>query len=247
MAASPVADDTDVALRTKYAQACQKSIALQNELSVVQRDFRGCQELVSALEEKLRQVTKQRDSFESLARRLQDWQRASQSELAEETKRREGVHRSATDLLEKFDASLKHSRLLEEERKALLEREAALLGRVSTLEQVVESNGKIKELQDKLIEAVNAESGATKADRDGALERLARALAEKEASEERCKTYMGEVDRFDGKLKELSALFESNLAQQKKVYEKVRQKNSCFLPIIWPAPFLTPATTPASL
>ena len=216
----PATAEEHSALASRHASLCL-------EHATTQKNYVGCLELVDALQLKLAQVTKQRDAFESLSRRLQDWQRASQSEsqalVREEVKRSQGVHSTAMDLLGKYEASLKHTSALEAEKGAYLEREAQLLQRQGSLEQALEADGKLRELQGKLLEALKAEGEAVKADREGLLQRLAQTMAELEVAKEQASAFRKEVESFGPRIEQLSSHFDATLAQQKLAAEKVRQ------------------------
>ena len=214
----------DPALRARYARECQRSTALSNELAVARRDLSSCRELVAAQEAALKHATRQRDTFEALSRRLQEWQRASQAEsatqLREESKRREVVHSSAQDLLGKFEAAVKHTAALEAERQALLERDALTQQRVASLEKALTAEHALRDMQDRVIEATRAEGEAVKAHAEDTSKRLAAAMAELTATAASAATYRSELESMGPRLTALGEDFNKSLAMQKEEFSK---------------------------
>ena len=219
-----VASGEDPALRAKYARECQRSTALSNELAVARRDLASCRDLVAAQEAALKHATRQRDTFEALSRRLQEWQRASQAEsatqLREESKRREVVHSSAQDLLGKFEAAVKHTAALEAERQALLERDVLTQQRVASLEKALTAEHALRDMQDRVIEATRAEGEAVKAHAEDTSQRLAAAMAELTATAASAATYRSELESMGPRLTALGEDFNKSLAMQKEEFAK---------------------------
>lgn len=236
-------DDPKV-LRAKLVKEIASSTALRNELHGSEKRCKGWESLVDTLQLKLRQTEKKADTFETLSRRLQDIQRDTQlhgsQQLQLEVQKREkvitDVHNTAKSIIEKLEVSLTENAKLEGEVGALKEREVRLLATKEALENSLAAEGKMRELQGKLLDAQGAENEAVKEDKAKLLAHLKDTMVELEEAKAFGAKFKGEVDSFSPKLAQLSDEFNKVLEQHKATSAKVRWGGRCFLFLF--APFL---------
>jgi len=229
-------DDPKV-LRAKLVKEIASSTALRNELHGREKRCKGWEALVDTLQLKLRQTEKKADTFETLSRRLQDIQRDTQlhgsQQLQLEVQKREkvitDVHNTAKSIIEKLEASLTENAKLEGEVGALKEREVRLLATKEALENSLAAEGKMRELQGKLLDAQGAENEAVKEDKAKLLAHLKDTMVELEEAKAFGARFKGEVNSFSPKLAQLSDEFNKVLEQHKATSAKVRWGGRCFL------------------